>query len=126
MNEHLVAFLPDDSDLHIDYGEETYKGVEDLAVMLAEAFLWVCRKDETAETAICRIFYEFNYPVDPEIINDFYRCSSLIQGYVSPEQLEPKYQEFLQTVESITPNFYDLFEAYKSHYLSELNNDLPW
>ena len=80
--------------------------------ILLEAFNWF-KSGSKITDCICKIFFDLDYEVDEEIIDDLCWCSTLL------ESTDEAFDTFLTDIEIAMKTFDDFFDDYKNNLKPE-------
>lgn len=109
-------FTPDPFDEQIDFGANLY--CRDLLPGILDKISTWFNENGSIEDAICRVFFDLNYVLEEELLNDLLNCNSI--GNLGTDKA------LLQLIAVAMPNFNAFFEDYKERITKPQDDGIPW
>lgn len=113
---NLIPITSSPFDEEIDWGANNYNR-DQLPSIIENIGTWF-NENGSIEDAICRVFYELNYELEDELLNDILKCTS-IKNLGTDKAL-------LQLIAVTMPNFNTFFQDYKERITNHQDDSIPW
>ena len=113
---NLISVTTGPFDKEIDWGANRY--CRDLLPGILEHISTWFNENGSIEDAICRVFYDLDYKLEDELLNDLLTCTSI-------ENLDID-KALLQLIAVTMPNFNAFFEDYKERVTNPKDDGIPW